>query len=134
MAKEVKVTKVMMFETIKEKLKDHAEIVAFCDHEIELLSKKYVGTGNSKKAKESKENIDRMEAILAYLLEVKEPVRLMTINSEIDILKECSSQKVNALMIKLAREGKIAKRSAKGITYFVHADREAEMFGTDEEQ
>lgn len=133
MAKEVKVTKRMMFETIKEKLKDNAEIVAFCDHEIELLSKKYVGTGNSKKAKETQENIERMEAILAYLLEVKEPVRLMTINSEIDILKECSSQRVNSLMIKLAKDRKVVKRSAKGITHFAHADREAEMFGTDEE-
>jgi hypothetical protein len=46
-----KVTKAMRFEQIKAIVSDNAELVAFIDHELELLKKKNSSKGESKNAK-----------------------------------------------------------------------------------
>lgn len=59
-----KITKKEMFTMIKAQVKDNAEMVAFIDHEIELLDKK---ASNKKATKTQEANIGIKATILAVL-------------------------------------------------------------------
>ena len=60
-----KTTKREYYELIKSKLADNTEIVAFCDHEIELLdNRKKTADGEKKLTPKQKENLVLVEKIL----------------------------------------------------------------------
>ena len=63
-----KMTKVEMFSAIREVVSENAEMVAFIDHEIELISKK---AASKKPTKVQVENEGFKAEILAYLTEVR---------------------------------------------------------------
>lgn len=109
-----KMTKKEMFALIREEVKGNAEMVAFIDHELELLEKKK-GSANSKKVEELKPEFD---LILSVLAQCEKPVRvdeLRALNSELGLL---SNQKVSARLRVLETEGKVVKTVEKKVSYF----------------
>ena len=109
-----KMTKKEMFALIREEVKGNAEMVAFIDHELELLDKKK-GSANSKKAEEIKPEFD---AILSALAQCSKPVRVDELRSMNEVLGAMSNQKVSARLRVLVEQGKVFKVTEKKVTYF----------------
>ena len=89
------------------------DLVAFIDHEIELLNKKAEKSGTSKKQVENK---GIKETLLAELVAIGKPVTIT------DFLKQSgvdySNQKVSAMFRQMIEEGTVAKTSDKGKSLF----------------
>lgn len=99
-------TKREYFATIKSLVSDNAELVAFIDHEVELLNKK--NSAPRKPTAKQLDNENYKTQVLDFLASVSEP---MTIG---DIQKECfndelSNQRVSALVTSLAKNGKVVR-------------------------
>ena len=100
-------TKREMFETIATVNADNAEIVAFCEHEIELLNAR-------KSAKRSltpvqKANLEVMEVIKAVLAEAEEPMTVSAMREDAR-LADYTPQKISALLTKLGKDGVVEKQ------------------------
>ena len=110
-----KVTKAEMFAMIKEVegVKENADMVAFIDHELELLAKK---SANKKPTKTQEEN----EGIKAEILNVltEEGVTVSDLQSKSDVLGNLSNQRVSALLRQLIADGKVFKNVDKKKSYF----------------
>lgn len=121
MEKMIKRTKRAMYEEImkmaegKERVATKEEIIAFCEHEIELLNKKHSKSGNSKT---QKENIAIMEAIVSALEAVGKPVTITELQKEVESMSEYSNQKLSALLKKLVAEERVVKTTDKKKSYF----------------
>ena len=107
-------TKKEMFVEIKALLAGNEEIEAFCDHEIELLSRKR-SNGNSKAKKEAEE---RAEKVYNALAEMENPVTIsefqaLTADEEV---AGYSNQRISALLRKLG--DRVNKEVVKGKSYF----------------
>lgn len=103
-------TKKEMFTAIRERVADDAEMTAFIDHEIELLSNR----NPSAKA----EADARAERVFAALAEMTEPVTLtelakLTSDEEV---AQYSNQRLSAMMTKLG--DRVQKEKVKGKQYF----------------
>ncbi len=93
------------------------EIVAFAEHEVELLDKK-AGTKSKKETANDAENARLMGVIVDTLTESGKAMtvsELMTANAE---LGELSNQKVSALMKKLVDGGTVQKSTDKRKSVF----------------
>lgn len=93
------------------------EIVAFAEHEVELLDKK-AGTKSKKETANEAENARLMGVIVDTLTESDKAMtvsELMTANAE---LGELSNQKVSALMKKLVDGGTVKKSTDKRKSVF----------------
>lgn len=103
-------TKREMYAAIKAQVADNAEMVAFIDHEIELLNKK---NGSKKPTKTQLANED-FKAVILDSLDGK-----MTV-SEINkaYLPDLSAQRVSALVKALKDEGKVKRTEIKRVAYF----------------
>lgn len=110
-----KMTKVEMFSAIREVVSDNAEMVAFIDHEIELISKK---AASKKPTKVQVENESFKAEILAYLTEVGKAVTIKEIQSSVDCLADLSNQKMTHLLSALINEKKISKEYEKKTPYY----------------
>lgn len=111
---EKKMTKKEMFAMIMEEVKGNAEMVAFLEHEIELLNKKK-GSANSKKAEEMKPEFD---LILSVLGQATKPLRVDELRAMSSELSAMSNQKVSARLRVLVEQGKVFKVTEKKVTYF----------------
>jgi len=87
------------------------ELVEFINHEVELLSKKRVNKGNSKK---DLENEAIMQAMYEALLEFGRPVTVSELMTKIAY----SNQKLSALLRKMVDMGKVEKTEDKRKSYF----------------
>lgn len=92
-------TKKEMFATIKTLLADNEEVVAFCDHEIELLSKKRSST-NSKAKAETEERAEKVYDALAQMEEAVTITELLALTSDEEVAGY-TNQRVSALLRKL---------------------------------
>jgi len=114
-----KVTKAEMFAMIKEVegVKENEAMVAFIDHELELLAKK---ASNKKPTKTQEEN----EGIKAEILGVltNEGMTVTEIQSKSDVLGGLSNQRVSALLRQLIVDGKVVKTVDKKKSYFALAE------------
>ena len=113
-----KITKKKMFTMIKAQVKDNAEMVAFIDHEIELLDKK---ASNKKATKTQEANVGIKSTILAVL----EGGKSMTVTEMQGVsaeLGELSNQKVSALVRQLVEAGEVVKTIDKKVSRFSLAD------------
>jgi hypothetical protein len=99
-----KITKARMFAMIAEKVADNAEMVAFCQHEIELLEKK---NGAKKPTARQKENEELMTT-LVELVAVTPGTASEIIASNAE-LAGMTTQRISPMLNKLAEEGKIEK-------------------------
>ena len=113
-----KITKKEMFAMIKAQVKDNAEMVAFIDHEIELLDKK---ASNKKATKTQEANVGIKSTILA-VLEGAKPMTVTEMQGASAELGELSNQKVSALVRQLVEAGKVVKTIDKKVSRFSLAD------------
>lgn len=102
---------------------DYDAVIAFIDHEVELLSKK---SGSSKKPTAQQE---ANKTIKAAILNGMTPNRLYTITEIQKEVAECadlSNQRVSALMRQLKDEGSVIRTEDKRKAYFEIAADSAE--------
>lgn len=99
-------TKKEMFATIATMLSDNAEVVEFCNHEIELLSNR---KSTKSMTKTQKENVQVMENIKVALAEVGKAVTVTELIASADALAGYTNQKVSALLRKLVDEKVVVK-------------------------
>ena len=113
-----KITKKEMFTMIKAQVKDNAEMVAFIDHEIELLDKK---ASNKKATKTQEANVGIKSTILT-VLEGAKPMTVTEMQGASAELGELSNQKVSALVRQLVEAGKVVKTIDKKVSRFSLTD------------
>lgn len=112
-----KITKAQMFAQIKAKVADNADMVAFIDHELELLAKK----ADSKKKYASKKNEadevikNRILEILATFPKGATATEVMRAHEELSVY---SNQKITAMLTKLVDEHKVTREKEKKSVIF----------------
>lgn len=107
-------TKKEMFVEIKNLLADNEEIVAFCDHEIELLSKKR-SSGNSKAKAEAEARAEKVYEALAKMENPVTVTEFIALTDDEEIAS-WTNQRVSALLRKLGE--RVTKEVVKGKSYF----------------
>lgn len=116
-----KMTKKEMFAQViamaqgKEVAVSTEEIVAFAEHEIELLEKK---SGKTGKTKTQKENEVLVEQVFDALAEVGKAVTVTEFQGASEFAATFSNQKLSALLKKLVDAGRIAKATEGKKSYF----------------
>ena len=108
-------TKKEMFTEIANLLSAREDIVEFCNHEIELLSRKRTST---KPTKTQRENAVIKEQIVSVLTD--EPMTIGEINAAMGT--EYSPQKLSALLRQLCLEGVAVKDTVGKVPYFALAE------------
>lgn len=113
-----KTTKREYYELIKSKLADSAEIVAFCDHEIELLdNRKKTVDGEKKLTPKQKENLALVATILDNM-EVDTIYSISDMQRKIEVCKELTNQKISSLIRQAMSDGTIERVEEKGRAFF----------------
>lgn len=108
-------TKREMFRKIAEINANDAEIVEFCNHEIELLDRKV--TGSRKPTKTQIENENFKHNILEVLAEADRPLAIAEIMANAP-LNALTNQRVSALVTQLKKAGLVARVEEKRKAYF----------------
>lgn len=111
----VKVTKRERFEQIKALVSDNAELVAFIDHEIELLNKKNSRSGKPTKTQVENEVIKNI--ILDTLQAIGKPVTVTQLLAN-DELNGLSNQRVSALLTQLRKSDKVVRTVEKKVAFY----------------
>lgn len=111
----VKVTKRMRFEQIKALVSDNEELVAFIDHEIELLNKKNSRTGKPTKTQVENETIKN--TIFNILQTTNKPMTVTQLLAT-EELNGLSNQKVSALLTQLRDVNKVVRTVEKKVAYY----------------
>lgn len=125
MAETKKLTKRDYFSQLREIVKDNESLVAFIDHEIELLNKK----NSSKSDAPSKTQIENKELsnqILDIMAGLDEPKTITELINETEIgkltfgkdNKEMTNQKLSRLVNDLAKANVVIRTVVKGVAYF----------------
>ena len=113
-----KKTKREFFGEIKEIVKGNAELVAFIDHELELLDKKT----NAKSTKVNTEQVELMDKIVNALNEIGRSVTISELQKENAEMAEYSNQKLSAMLKKLVDNKQVTKMVDKKKSYFMVAE------------
>ena len=119
-----KITKRERFEQLMEIVKaseveNSAELVAFIEHEVELLTKK-----NSRSGKPTKTQVEN-ESIKAQIVSVLESAgKPMTVTQLLakSELADLSNQKVSALLTQLRKTGRVVRTVEKKVAFYSLAD------------
>lgn len=122
--KMTKVTKRERFEQIKALVSDNAELIAFIDHEIELLNKKNSRSGKPTKTQVENETIKN--AIFDTLQAMGKPVTVTQLLAT-DELNGLSNQKVSALLTQLRESDKVVRTVEKKVAYYSIKEESDEM-------
>lgn len=120
---EKRLTKKDYFEMIKGICADRADIVDFCNHEIELLSRKNSKSGATKTQKEN-EIVANM--LVEELAKVGKPITITDLMNTSEIIKgytlengnNLTNQKISAIFKQLVESQKIVKVVDKKKSYF----------------
>lgn len=99
------------------------EIVAFAEHEIELLTKK---SGTATKTKTQKENEVFVEQVYEALVEIGKPMTVTELMGAHEKTACFSNQKLSALLKKLKDSGRIDKKVDGKKSYFFVVTEEVE--------
>ena len=113
-----KKTKREFFGEIKEIVKGNAELVAFIDHELELLDKKT----SAKSTKVNTEQVELMDKIVNALNEIGRSVTISELQKENAEMAEYSNQKLSAMLKKLVDNKQVTKIVDKKKSYFMVAE------------
>ena len=113
-----KKTKREFFGEIREIVKDNIELVAFIDHELELLDKKT----SAKSTKVNTEQVELMEKIVSALNEIGRSVTISELQKENAEMAEYSNQKLSAMLKKLVDNKQVTKMIDKKKSYFMVAE------------
>ena len=127
MEKTKKVTKREYFAQLREAVADNPELVAFIDHEVELLNKK--NSGNSQ-TKTQKENAVIAEMLVEELAKAGKPITITDLMNESEVIQNyvlengnrLTNQKISAIFKQLGEANRIVKVTDKKKSYFSVAD------------
>lgn len=109
-------TKREMFVAIREVVVDNAEMVAFIDHEIELLNRK--SSGNRKPTKTQLENEVFKADIVTTLENIGRPATIAEIMTECESIANLTNQKISALLTALRKDGQVIRTYEKKVAHF----------------
>ena len=113
-----KTTKREYYELIKSKLANNVEIVAFCDHEIELLdNRKKTADSEKKLTPKQKENLALVATILDGM-EVDTIYSISDMQRKFEVCKELTNQKISSLIRQAMSDGTIERVEVKGKAFF----------------
>lgn len=114
---EKKVTQKDLYERIKGRMADDAEVVAFCNKKLEQIANKAT-SGNSKKNAEHEKMFDAIAEVLngSEGMRATEIFNALTANGV-----ECSVQKVTAMLKKMVENGEVVKTVEKKVATFALA-------------
>lgn len=122
-----KMTKREMFDLIANELADNAEVVAFCEHEKELLAKK--ASGSKKESKTQVENRAIKGIVLEVLADYGSAMRINEMLEDSHLAdyrladgEKISNQKLTQLVRQLVKDGKVVREEEKGKAYFSLAE------------
>lgn len=127
MEKAKKVTKREYFAQLREVVADNPELVAFIDHEVELLNKK--NSGNSQ-TKTQKENAVIAEMLVEELAKAGKPITITDLMNESEVIQNyvlengnrLTNQKISAIFKQLGEANRIVKVTDKKKSYFSVVD------------
>jgi len=109
-------TKKEMFAEIRAMVIDNAEMVAFIDHEIELLDRKSNGT--RKPTKTQVENDGFKADILTALAEADAPLTIKELCTVCPSIDGLTNQRITHLLTDLRKDGRVARSYVKKVPYF----------------
>lgn len=113
-----KKTKKDLFLEVREVVAGNAELVAFVDHELELLDKK----ASTKSTKVNDEQVALMEKVVNALNEIGRSVTISELQKENAEMAEYSNQKLSAMLKKLVDNKQVTKMVDKKKSYFMIAE------------
>lgn len=113
-----KKTKRDLFLEVREVVAGNEELVAFVDHELELLDKKT----STKSTKVNEEQVALMEKIVNALNEIGRSVTISELQKENAEMAEYSNQKLSAMLKKLVDNKQVTKMVDKKKSYFTTAE------------
>lgn len=113
-----KKTKKDLFLEVREVVAGNEELVAFVDHELELLNKKT----STKSTKVNEEQVALMEKIVNALNEIGRSVTISELQKENAEMAEYSNQKLSAMLKKLVDSKQVTKMVDKKKSYFMVAE------------
>lgn len=109
-------TKKEMFAEIRKVVADNAEMVAFIDHEIELLNRK---SGSPRKPTKTQIENDGFKAeIVAYLTEVDAPKTIKELQAEIPSISGLTNQRITHMLTDLVKAETLTKEYVKKTPYY----------------
>ena len=108
-------TKIEMFKEIRKMVAENDEMVAFIDHEIELLNNK---RSSKKPTKTQTENAAYKALIVEYLKGVDCGKTIKELQMEIEELSGLTNQRITHMLTALIAEGTVTKEYVKKTPYF----------------
>ena len=112
-------TKKEMFTEIRNIVADNAEMVAFIDHEIELLDRK--SNSPKKPTKTQVENDAYKAEIVAYLTEADAPKTIKELQAEIVSLNGLTNQRITHMLTDLVKAETLTKEYVRKTPYYAIA-------------
>ena len=109
-------TKKEMFAEIRNIVADNEEMVAFIDHEIELLERK--SNSPKKPTKTQVENDGFKAEIVAYLTEVDTPKTIKELQAEIPSISGLTNQRITHMLTDLVKTETLTKEYVKKTPYY----------------
>ena len=109
-------TKREMFAEIRNIVADNEEMVAFIDHEIELLERK--SNSPKKPTKTQVENDGFKAEIVAYLTEVDTPKTIKELQAEIPSISGLTNQRITHMLTDLVKAEALVKEYVKKTPYY----------------
>ena len=113
-----KKTKRDLFLEVREVVAGNEELVAFIDHELELLNKK----ASTKSTKVNDEQVALMEKIVNALNEIGRSVTISELQKENAEMAEYSNQKLSAMLKKLVDNKRVTRVVDKKRSCFMVAE------------
>ena len=105
-----------MFAEIRNIVADTEEMVAFIDHEIELLERK--SNSPKKPTKTQVENDGFKAEIVAYLTEVDTPKTIKELQAEIPSISGLTNQRITHMLTDLVKAETLTKEYVKKTPYY----------------
>lgn len=109
-------TKKEMFTEIRSYVADNEELVAFIDHEIELLERK--ASSAKKPTKTQIENEGLKAEIVAYLVSADAPKSIKELQAEVASLNGLTNQRITHLLTDLVKAETLVKEYVKKTPYY----------------
>ena len=109
-------TKREMFRELRDMVSENEEMVAFIDHEIELLDRKT--TGSRKPTKTQVENDAFKADILTALAEADAPVTIKELSAKCESISGLTNQRITHMLTDLRKNGLVARTYVKKVAYF----------------
>ena len=109
-------TKREMFTEIRNIVADNEEMVAFIDHEIELLDRK--SNSSRKPTKTQVENDGFKAEIVDYLTEIDTPKTIKELQANISSISGLTNQRITHMLTDLIKAGILVKEYVKKTPYY----------------